>query len=77
LAVKFFGQYLLEKNIIKPRDLLEAVEYQESKNLKFGEYAISKGYVTEKDIERFQKEQKKVDMLFGELASKYSTCAPL
>ncbi len=70
MAVKFFGQYLLEKNIITPQQLIEAVEYQESKNLKFGEYALSKSYLTEKDIERIQNEQKRVDMRFGELAVK-------
>ena len=70
MSVKFFGQYILEKNIITPQQLIEAVEYQESKNLKFGEYALSKGYLTEKDIERIQNEQKRVDMRFGELAVK-------
>ena len=70
MPVKFFGQYLLEKNIITPQQLIEAVEYQESKNLKFGEYARSKGYLTQKDIEKIQNEQKRVDMRFGELAVK-------
>jgi len=70
MPVKFFGQYLLEKNIITPQQLIEAVEYQESKNLKFGEYALLRGYLTEKDIERIQNEQKRVDMRFGELAVK-------
>ena len=57
MPVKFFGQYLLEKNIITPQQLIEAVEYQESKNLKFGEYALSKGYLTAKDVEKIQNEQ--------------------
>ena len=70
MSVKFFGQYILEKNIITPQQLIEAVEYQESKNLKFGEYALLRGYLTEKDIERIQNEQKRVDMRFGELAVK-------
>ncbi len=70
MGVKFFGQFLLEKNIIKPEELIEAVEYQESRNLKFGEYALSKGYLTEKDSERIQNEQKHTDMQFGEIAVK-------
>ncbi len=76
MAVKFFGQYLLEKNIITPRQLIEAVEYQASKNLKFGEYALSKGYLTAKDIERIQNEQKRVDMQFGEIAVKLNILTP-
>jgi len=76
MGVKFFGQFLLEKNIITPSQLIEAVEFQEKKNLKFGEYAISKGYITEKDVEKFQQEQKHVDMLFGELAVKLNILTP-
>lgn len=70
MGIKFFGQFLLGKNIIKPQELIKAVEYQESRNLRFGEYALSKGYLTEKDIERIQNEQKRTDMQFGEIAVK-------
>ena len=70
MGIKFFGQYLLEKNLIKPEHLIQAVEYQESKKLKFGEYALAKGYLTEKDIARIQAEQRRTDMKFGELAVK-------
>ncbi|MBI5050478.1 MAG: chemotaxis protein CheX [Nitrospirae bacterium] len=76
MAVKFFGQYLLEKNIIKPEQLIQAVDYQESRKLKFGEYALSKGYLTEKDIARIQAEQRRTDMKFGELAVKLEIITP-
>ncbi len=70
MAIKFFGQYLLEKNIIKPNELIEAVEFQEHKNLRFGDYALLKGYITDDDVERFLHKQQQVDMMFGELAIK-------
>jgi len=70
MAIKFFGQFLLEKNIIKPEQLIEALEYQETKNLKFGEYALSKGYISEKDFELFHNEQKRFDLMMGEIAEK-------
>lgn len=70
MSVKFFGQFLLEKNIIKPEELLEAVKYQESHNPRFGEYAQSKGYITKQDIVTILNEQKRIDMQFGELAMK-------
>ncbi|MCK5427475.1 MAG: chemotaxis protein CheX [Thermodesulfovibrionia bacterium] len=70
MGVKFFGQYLLEKNIIKPQELIEAVQFQDSKNRSFGEYAISKGYLTIEDIEKIHNEQRRIDMRFGELAVK-------
>jgi CheY-specific phosphatase CheX len=70
MSVKFFGQYLLEKNIIKPEALLEAVKLQETENRIFGQYAIAKGYLTEDDIQRLHKEQQHNDMRFGEIAVK-------
>lgn len=76
MGIKFFGQFLLEKNIIKAEELLEAVKYQESQNLKFGEYALSKGYITKKDIDRILTEQKRTDMQFGELAVKMGILTP-
>lgn len=76
MSIKFFGQYLLEKDIIKPSELIEAVKYQESKNLKLGEYALSKNYVTEKDLERIRNEQKNVVMRFGRLAVKLNILTP-
>ncbi len=76
MAIKFFGQYLLEKNIINPSELIDAVKYQESKNLKFGEYALSKCYINEKDMERIKNEQKNVVMRFGRLAVKLNILTP-
>ncbi|MEF9425841.1 MAG: chemotaxis protein CheX [Candidatus Mariimomonas ferrooxydans] len=76
MAIKFFGQYLLEKNIIKPSELIDAVKYQESKNIKLGEYALSKCYINEKDLERIQNEQKNVVMRFGRLAVKLNILTP-
>jgi CheY-specific phosphatase CheX len=70
MSIKFFGQFLLENNVIIAEQLLEAVRFQESKNLKFGDYACSKGYLTEEDVERLQEEQKRTDMMIGELTVK-------
>jgi len=70
MAVKFFGQYLLEKNIIKREELLEALEFQKSKNMDFGECAFAKGYITDKDLANLKSAQKQVDMKFGEVAIK-------
>lgn len=70
MGVRFFGQYLLEKNIVTARQLIEAAEYQESKNLKFGEYAVHKGFIKEADVKKIYEEQKRSDMFFGEVAVK-------
>jgi CheY-specific phosphatase CheX len=70
MGIKFFGQYLLENGVVTAAELLEAVKYQESRNLKFGDYARSKGYLTDDDVRRLNDEQKRTDMMIGELTVK-------
>lgn len=67
MAVKFFGQYLVEQNLVSRERLLEAIELQDKKNLKLGEMALSMGYLTEKDIERAHNAQMSKDMKLGDL----------
>jgi len=76
MAVKFFGQYLLEKNIIKREELWDAVEFQKLKNMDFGECAFAKGYITDEDIANLKSVQKQVDMKFGEVAIKLNILTP-
>jgi len=76
MAVKFFGQYLLEKNIIKREDLLAALDFQKSKNMDFGECALAKGYIKDKDLANLTSAQKQVDMKFGEVAIKLNIMTP-
>ncbi|MDA8414808.1 MAG: chemotaxis protein CheX [Desulfobacteraceae bacterium] len=67
MAVKFFGQYLVENNLVSRDALLKAIELQEQKNLKLGEMAVSTGYVTQADIERAHNAQMSKDMRLGDL----------
>ncbi len=68
MSVKFFGQFLMEKSVITPQQLMEAVEFQESANTMFGDYAVSKGYLTKEDVAKLQAQQQQADMMFGEIA---------
>lgn len=70
MAVKFFGQFLVEGGIITPEKLLEALELQQATNLKFGEMALSMGLLTEEDVERVHRAQRSDDMRFGDIAVK-------
>ena len=70
MSIKFFGQFLLERNVINAKNLLEAIRFQESRNMKFGEYSISKGYLEKVQVKRLHEEQKRNDMMIGELAVK-------
>ncbi len=67
MAVKFFGQFLVENSIVSREALLKAIELQEQKNLKFGEMAVSTGYVTKEEIERAHNMQMSRDMKLGDL----------
>jgi CheY-specific phosphatase CheX len=68
LTPKFFGQHLLEKDILTKDQLVEAINYQKAKILKLGEIAVTRGYMTEKQVAKIHNEQKKTDMRFGDLA---------
>jgi CheY-specific phosphatase CheX len=68
MAIKFFGQFLLEKKAITADQLVQAVQYQGSTNLRFGQYAHTMGYLSESDVLRLQEEQRNADMMIGELA---------
>jgi len=68
MAIQFFGQYLLSKGILKPAQLLEAVEYQETNNLKLGEYAVKKGFLKTEAAGRINQLQRTKDVRFGDAA---------
>ena len=52
MAVKFFGQFLVEQGAVTSEALLHAIELQDRTNLKLGEMAVAMGYITPNDIER-------------------------
>ena len=65
---QYFGQYLLNKKLIKPEQLTDALEYQRSVRLKLGVIAINEGYMTPAQVEHVHNMQKRVDKRFGEIA---------
>jgi CheY-specific phosphatase CheX len=70
MAVKFFGQFLLERGTVSRDLLLKAVELQDSVNLKFGETAKAIKLVTESDVKRIHDAQRSEDLMFGDMAVK-------
>ncbi len=68
MSVKFFGQYLLEKKLITPKDLLNAIDLQEQTNLRFGDLVISLGLMTSAQTEEVHRAQRLKDLQFGEMA---------
>lgn len=76
MSIKFFGQFLLERKALTSEQLLDAISYQETHNLKFGQYAMKKGYLKPGDVDRLNEEQKRSDNLIGELAVKLGMLEP-
>ncbi len=68
MAVKFFGQFLVERGIVSREALLKAIELQETVNLKFGETALAMGLISEAEVERIHKAQWSADLQFGDMA---------
>ena len=70
MAVKFFGQFLVEKGVVSRETLLQAIELQESVNLSFGATCLAMGILTEADIEKVHNAQRIEDLRFGDMAVK-------
>ena len=70
MAVKFFGQFLVEKGAVSRIDLLQAIDLQEKTNLKFGEMIVEMGLMTPTDVARVHLAQRSEDLHFGDMAVK-------
>ncbi|SHJ88242.1 Chemotaxis protein CheX, a CheY~P-specific phosphatase [Malonomonas rubra DSM 5091] len=70
MAVKFFGQFLVEKGAVSRIDLLQAIDLQEKTNLKFGEMIVKMGLMSSADVERVHMAQRNEDLHFGDMAVK-------
>lgn len=70
MAVKFFGQFLVEHNVVSSESLLKAIALQDKTNLKFGEMAKSMGLITNADVVRVHDAQRKEDLQFGDMCVK-------
>lgn len=68
MAVRFFGQYLLENGVIDAKQLLAAISYQEKTNLKFGDTAISLKLLSQEQLASIFALQRTKDLKTGEAA---------
>lgn len=65
---QYFGNYLLEKNIITGAQLKDVLEAQKSVRVKLGVLAIDFGYMNAEQVVRVNKLQASKDRRFGELS---------
>lgn len=69
MSNKFLGQFLLEKGLIKPEQLLSAIDIQREHNPPIGKIAIDEGFIDEQAANQINAEQQRTDQRFGELAT--------
>ena len=65
---QLFGNYLIEKEIIKKEEYAAAVEKQLSVRVKLGTIAIAEGLLTEEEVDSINKLQMQFDKRFGDIA---------
>ena len=70
MAVKFFGQFLVEKGAVSRVDLLKAIDLQDKTNLKFGETVVQMGLMSTLQISKVHHAQRGEDLQFGDMAVK-------
>ncbi|MCX8128810.1 MAG: chemotaxis protein CheX [Clostridia bacterium] len=68
MFTQFFGSYLLNKKLVTPEQLKDALDYQKNVHLKLGVMAVNSGYMSAADVSAVHGMQAKVDKKFGELA---------
>ncbi|MFA9375713.1 MAG: chemotaxis protein CheX [Lachnotalea sp.] len=68
MYTQFFGNYLLNKQLISQEQLMDAIQDKKSIHVKLGVLAIHSGLMTSKEVNLIHERQMDVDKLFGELA---------
>lgn len=68
MAVKFFGQFLVERGVVSEETLRKALELQGSVNLKVGEIAVKMRHLNDSEVMRIHEAQRSEDLRFGEMA---------
>lgn len=64
----FFGQYLLDEQVIDADALGEAIDHADRVNARVGALAVERGFMSEAEIDQVQLEQRQTDLRFADLA---------
>jgi hypothetical protein len=68
MYTQFFGNFLLNKHLITPEQLMDAIQSKQNIHVKLGVLAIHSGYMTAEEVECVHFKQTQVDKRFGEIA---------
>lgn len=67
MFTQFFGNYLLNKGLVSPEHLSDALQQQKNTRLKLGVLAINAGLMTAEQVDRVHAEQQRVDKRIGDI----------
>lgn len=70
MAVKFFGQFLIDQGEVDASHVREALDLMEDANPTLGELAIKHGYMTQRQAAQVSATQRSEDLPFGDLSVK-------
>ena len=67
MFTQFFGNYLLNKQLVSPENLADALHKQSTTRMKLGVLAINAGVMTAEQVDLVHAEQQKVDKRIGDV----------
>ncbi len=76
MLTQFFGNYLVDKDIITPEQLLEALRHKHENNQTMAAMALSLGYMTEEETEDVRNMQVVRDVEFTSMALQLNYLTP-
>ena len=68
MFAQLFGNYLIEKSVLKEDVYWEILEKQKSVRVRLGTIAVAEGFLTEGQAEEINKLQRQFDKRFGDIA---------
>jgi|LGOV01.1.fsa_nt_gb hypothetical protein len=71
MFTQFFGQFLLNQDLITPKELQEVFKNVKTTRLKLGMIAINEGFLNANQVIKINELQKKHDKRFGEIAVEF------
>lgn len=77
MYTQFFGNFLLEKNLITKEQLLKAIESQKGQRLRLGTLAIHAGLLTAAEVNHIHGIQTHKNKRFGEIAMELGYLSPV
>ncbi len=68
MFTQFFGNYLLNENLVTPEQLIDGLQAKKNTRMKLGVLAINAGYMTAGQVETVHMKQSTMDKRFGDIA---------